>query len=82
MSRGYWSWKLIILGRNYLGAIFVGGICAGANCLGCNCPRWEFFGGIVRGELSKGELSCSHLYIVKNQLFLKAHPALNFLGDV
>ena len=89
MSRGHRSRELIILGGNYLGEIFLGGICAmgnclgrGGNCLGDNCPRWEFFGGIVWGELSRGKLSCSHLYIVKHQLFLKAYPKLSFLGDV
>ena len=75
------SLVLIILGGNYLGAIFLGGICAGGNCLGDNCPWWEFLGGIVRGELSRGEFS-SHLYIGKHQLFLKTKPKLNFLGDV
>ena len=82
MSRGHRSWELIVLGGNYLGAIFLGGICAGGNCLGDNCPRWEFLGGIVRGELSRGEFSCSYLYIGKHQMFLKTKPKLNFLGDV
>ena len=82
MSRGHRSRESIILGGNYLGAIFLGGICAGGNCFGDNGPRWEFLGGIVRGELSRGEFSCSHLYIGKHQLFLKTKPKLNFLGDV
>ena len=82
MSRGHRSWELIVLGGNYLGAIFLGGICAGGNCLGDNCPRWEFLGGIVWGQLSRGGFPCSHLYIGKHQLFLKTKPKLNFLGDV
>ena len=82
MSRSHRSRESIILGGNYLGAIFFGGICAGGNYFGDNGPRWEFLGGIVRGELSRGEFSCSHLYIGKHQLFLKTKPKLNFLGDV
>ena len=59
----------IILGGNCLGSNYPGGNCPGSNYLEGNCP-----GAIIRGQLSRGQLSCSRNTIILEIENFGRHP--------